>query len=175
MYIDAAIKEKYVPLFFDETKHFLEPFTNNTQRFCILQKVEDNRTQNQSLSSGASVMLKVKDQFPAFHKRQTRSDCNRTRTHNHLVRKRTLKWVLVYKLSGCGFKSRCSHLNFKICACFEQGVPWHSSNYRVWIHSEIRMWHDKNIQPDKIFQRKQSKCCQNNSCSVQFYILQFGT
>ena len=24
---------------------------------------------------------------------------------------------------GCGFESRCSHLNFRIRACFEQGVP----------------------------------------------------
>ena len=23
-----------------------------------------------------------------------------------------------------------------IAACFKQGVPWHSGNYRVWIHSE---------------------------------------
>ena len=55
-------------------------------------------------------------------------------------------WVFVYELNGCGFESRCSHLNFRIRACFEQGVPWHSRNYRVWIHSETRTWHDKNIQ-----------------------------
>ena len=54
-------------------------------------------------------------------------------------------WVFDYKLSGSGFESSCSHLNFRICACFEQGVPWHSDNYRVWIHSETRTWHDKNI------------------------------
>ena len=54
--------------------------------------------------------------------------------------------MFIYKLSGCGFKSSCSHLNFKFRACFEQGVPWHSDNYRVWIHSEMRTWHDKNIQ-----------------------------
>ena len=28
----------------------------------------------------------------------------------------------------------------------EQGVSWHSGNYRVYIHSETRTWHDKNIQ-----------------------------
>ena len=55
-------------------------------------------------------------------------------------------WVFVYELSGCGFESSCSHLNFRFRACFEQGVPWHSGNYRVWIHSETRTWHDKNIQ-----------------------------
>ena len=28
----------------------------------------------------------------------------------------------------------------------KQGFPWHSGNYRVWILSETRTWHDKNIQ-----------------------------
>ena len=28
-----------------------------------------------------------------------------------------------YELSGCGFESSCSHLNFRFRACFEQGVP----------------------------------------------------
>ena len=55
-------------------------------------------------------------------------------------------WVFVYQLSGCGFESSCSHFTFRFRACFEQGVPWHSGNYRVWIHSETRTWHDKNIQ-----------------------------
>ena len=31
-------------------------------------------------------------------------------------------WVFVYKFSGCGFESRCCHLNFRYHACFEQGV-----------------------------------------------------
>ena len=55
-------------------------------------------------------------------------------------------WEFVYELSGCGFESSCSHLNFGFRACFEQGVPWHSGNYRMWIHSETCMWHGKNIQ-----------------------------
>ena len=55
-------------------------------------------------------------------------------------------WVFVYELSGCGFKSSCSHLNIRFRACFEQGVPWHTGNYRLYIHSETRTWHDKNIQ-----------------------------
>ena len=38
------------------------------------------------------------------------------------------------------------HLSFSYDACFKQGVPWHSGNYRVWIHSETHMWHGKNIQ-----------------------------
>ena len=55
-------------------------------------------------------------------------------------------WVIVYEVSGFGFQSSCTHLNFRFRACFEQGVPWHSGNYRVWIHSETRTWHDKKIQ-----------------------------
>ena len=50
-------------------------------------------------------------------------------------------WVLIYKLSSfypVAWMSRNS--------CFEQGVLWHSGNYRVWIHSETRTWHDDNIQ-----------------------------
>ena len=55
-------------------------------------------------------------------------------------------WMIVYELSCCGFESRCSHLNFRFRACFEQGAPWHLGNYGVWIHSETRPWHDKKRQ-----------------------------
>ena len=46
-------------------------------------------------------------------------------------------WAFVYELSGSGFNSICSHLSFRFRACFEKGVPWHSDNYTVWIHSEM--------------------------------------
>ena len=64
------------------------------------------------------------------------SDCNETRTHNDLVRKRTLnhlaklaKWLhcrvstylYLSELSGCGFEFPCSHLNFRFRVCLEQG------------------------------------------------------
>ena len=55
-------------------------------------------------------------------------------------------WVFVYELNRCGLESSCSHLKFRYHACFEQGVTWHSGNYSVWIHSETRTRHDKNIQ-----------------------------
>ena len=55
-------------------------------------------------------------------------------------------WVFVYEVSGCGFESSRSHLNVRFRACFEQWVPWHSGNYRVWIQSETRTWHDKSLQ-----------------------------
>ena len=73
-------------------------------------------------------------------------DSNGIQTHNHLVRKRTLNhlpklafwfsirlqtnwlwvrirpvwlngWVFVYKLSGCGFESRCCYLNHILLYC----------------------------------------------------------
>ena len=53
-------------------------------------------------------------------------------------------WVFVYKLSGCGFESCCSHLKFRYRSCFEQGVPW------VWINSNMRTLHDKNIESDEV-------------------------
>ena len=61
-------------------------------------------------------------------------------------------WVFVYELSGCGFESRCSHLNFRYCASFEQRVPWQPGKYREWIHSETHTWHDNNIHWNKCSQ-----------------------
>ena len=58
---------------------------------------------------------------------------NRNRTYNRFVCKRKTVWlngwVFVCELSGCGFNS--CHLNLRYCACFEQKVPWHSSNHRM--------------------------------------------
>ena len=54
--------------------------------------------------------------------------------------------LFVYELCDSEFESSCSHFNFRFCACFKQGVSWHSGNYEVWIHSEKRTWHYKNIQ-----------------------------
>ena len=57
------------------------------------------------------------------------------------------KWLSVrLRIKWLWVESSCSHLNFRFRACFEQGVSWHSGNYKVWIHSETRTWHDKNIQ-----------------------------
>ena len=49
-----------------------------------------------------------------------------------------------------------SHLNFRFRECFEQEVPSHSGNYRVWINSKTRTWDDKNIQYEQtIIQTKE--------------------
>ena len=41
-------------------------------------------------------------------------------------------------------------LYFRFRVYFEQGVPWYSGNYGVWIHFETHTWHDKNIQSVQI-------------------------
>ena len=88
---------------------------------------------------------------------------------NHLVLKRTLNHLAkLTKRLSCVLSTylygafNCMFLSCHICVsewihalqvvrtqlhgCFEQWVPWYSGNYRIWIHSEIRTWHDKNIQ-----------------------------
>ena len=45
-------------------------------------------------------------------------------------------WVFVQKLTGSWFESSCSHITFRFCACYEEGVPWQSGNHRVLVHSE---------------------------------------
>ena len=53
--------------------------------------------------------------------------------------------MFVYELKW--FWVRVQLQSFKdFHVCFEQGVPWHSGNHRVWIHSETPRWHDMNIQ-----------------------------
>ena len=54
--------------------------------------------------------------------------------------------VFVYELSGPRFEFSWSHLNFTFRASFEKKIPSHSGNYRAWIYTETRTWHDKNIQ-----------------------------
>ena len=54
--------------------------------------------------------------------------------------------MFIYELTGCGFETGCIYWNIRYRACFEQGVPWQSGNYIVWIHFETYMWHDKIIE-----------------------------
>ena len=77
---------------------------------------------------------------------QPLSSYTNTQPFSHLTGQGTIQpnwpnwlivWVFVYELSGCGCESSCSHLNFRFHACFEQGVPCHSGNYRVWIHTSV--------------------------------------
>ena len=159
------------------------------------------------------------------HKIWSLSDCNKTETHNHLLRKRTLNhlaklakwlscvvstylygtfdsifflchihvlewilwfmvawmsrnslletgpksevyvtqrdsnlqplgWVVIYERNSCGFcefKSCWSHLNFRFHTCLKQEVPCQSSKYSLWIHLEIRMLYDNNIQSKALY------------------------
>ena len=118
------------------------------------------------------------------------SDSSRTRTHNHLVRKRRLNhlaanrtyeysklssiiwplwpngWQLVYKLRvvvGSNPKLQISRLfRAKSSLTFRQ--------YRVWIHSETRAWHDKNIQSECFILAKSDLITQYFASTVRCYV-----
>ena len=62
-------------------------------------------------------------------------------------------WIFVYDWKGCGFASCWIQLNFTFSVSFEQGVRWHSGNYRRWIRCETRRWHDKNIQSNDPYRK----------------------
>ena len=89
------------------------------------------------------------------------SDSDVTRTHNHLVRKRTLnhlaklaKWLscvvstFLYGAFDCMLLSQLDHL----AGLADGGLTLSKefldiqANYRVWIHSETRTWHDNKVQ-----------------------------
>ena len=109
-------------------------------------------------------MLTNKSQKNILHDMtRTRQERDMTRTYSQMHRTEKYSehssiiwpvwpngWVFVYELSGSGFESSRSHLNFRFRSeC--QGVPWHPGNYRVLIHSETRTWNDKIIQPSIMF------------------------
>ena len=50
----------------------------------------------------------------------------------------------------CVTSDKC-HLSFRYRFCFEQEIPWHSGNYTVQIHSEMRTGHDNNIQSNALY------------------------
>ena len=52
--------------------------------------------------------------------------------------KNSLSFIAAQSSEQLVIQPSCNHLNFRFRACLEQGVPWHSGNYRVWIHSETR-------------------------------------
>ena len=79
--------------------------------------------------------------------------------HQHFVKawplnesqhKRTLMWTkrLSVRLwtKWLWVRVQLQSHNFRYRACFEQGVPWHLANYRLWIHSETLTLRDNNIQ-----------------------------
>ena len=76
-------------------------------------------------------------------------DSSGIQAHNHLVHKRTLNhFAKLAKWLTCVVSTYLYriHLNFRYRACFEEAALWHLGNYRVHIHSEMRIWHDNNMQ-----------------------------
>ena len=69
-------------------------------------------------------------------KSEVLSDCNWTRTNNHLVRKRTHDHLVFINKQFVKEHFVNEHFNFRFRACFEQGVSWHSGNYRM-----VELWY----------------------------------
>ena len=63
---------------------------------------------------------------------------------------------IIWPLSGCGFESRCCHLNFRASTSSKESLDI-QANYRVWIHSETRTWHDNDIQSSTYCFRMKAK------------------
>ena len=77
---------------------------------------------------------------------------NKYSQHSSIIWPASLNdWVFIYELSGFGFESCCRHLCFTVCVYFEEGIPWDSGKYKMWIHSETRTCHDKNIQLNALY------------------------
>ena len=101
------------------------------------------------------------------------SECNWTRTYNHLVRKQTLnhlaKWLScvmsTYLYGAFDYVFIMSHMFFR--------VPWHLGiHYRVWIHSEMGMRHDKNIQSIlECLSMILLEYVQKSNCLIQYFEL----
>ena len=74
------------------------------------------------------------------------SDCNWTQTRNHLVLTQTLK-----HLAKLAKWIQLQSLKLQISCLFRAWSSLHSGNYRVWVHSEMRTWLDKNIQSNALY------------------------
>ena len=107
----------------------------NTRRMDILRFTDPNPQPPTSHPQKVTANLNLVKIFSQNRKQMKHcSDSNKIRTHNHLVRKRTLnhlvslaKWLSVrYEPRRCGCDSHYYHLNFRYGTCFEQGVLWHS-------------------------------------------------
>ena len=94
-----------------------------------------------------------------FHK-ERRHGSNGFWTHNHLVRNERstslVKWLIVRsRTKWLLVRIQLLPLKLRNHAWLEQEAPWHSANYRVWIHSEMRTWYDNNIQSEETWFSKE--------------------
>ena len=69
---------------------------------------------------------------------------------------RVSEWIHTLQLpeckgTPCSKQERYLKFVYELSGCGTQVTKWHSGNHRVWIHSEIRTWHDKNLQYSSCF------------------------
>ena len=60
-------------------------------------------------------------------------------------------WMFVYKLDGWGFESYCCHLSSGMGLASSKDFLDNQANYRVFIHSEARTWHDNIIKLNTLY------------------------
>ena len=75
------------------------------------------------------------------------SDCNWTRTHNHLVNKWTLNYLtkLIWT-KWLWFRVQLQSLKLQISCLLRLSSSLTFRQLQSWIRSEMRTWHDKNLQ-----------------------------
>ena len=97
-------------------------------------------------------------------------DCNASRTHNHVVRKPTLnhlaKLASLAKWLNVRLRTKCLWVRIPLMSLKLELVPTSSkefldiqANYRVWIHSGTRMWHDNDMHLKIFFLLWNIKTC----------------
>ena len=86
-------------------------------------------------------------------------------------RRREIWWNLAKRLSVRSWtkwlwvRVQLQSLKLQISRLLRARNSWHSGNYRVWIHSETRTWHDKNIH----YYSKLSSKLANTAASSKVY------
>ena len=100
---------------------------SNTGVFCEFLEIRTPLSWTHPVTATAGNTIEIGNHWPNI----------RTWTLSYLAK---LDKRLSCVVSTYLYESRCSHLNFRFHACFEQVVPLHSDNYRVWIHSDTRKW-----------------------------------
>ena len=123
-------------IIFDEEKINKSSFYRNKKPFIIdntnINKILISKTETNSCMNVNEILAQNRLEIGSI------SGFNWTRTHNLLVCKLTLNYLVkLVKWLSCVVSTY-------LYGAFD--CMFLSCHYRVWIHSETRTWHDKNIQ-----------------------------
>ena len=89
----------------------------------------------------------LKELFFSYHINFLKASFSMDESYNSLKKASLAKWLSVrLRTMWLWIRVPLQSLKLQISRLFRARGSWHSSNYRVWIHSETPTWHDKNIQ-----------------------------